>query len=307
MQPPPLGVETVAGRTVVSGFGRPMGLAAGTDGSIYVADMDLHAIARLTPDLGRCTWLGLEGDGWRDGAPLTRGTLQRAAAREPAMLDGPHSVAVLPDGACWIVTYYRPSLALYDAGGVRRACHTSIADLGPLQGPATARFDSRGRLLLTEYRMNVVAVIGADAVPFVTMGGADPVRPGTLFDRPHMTTELGDGSLVVADTWNHRLQRFDAQGRRQAVLESREGWRADGGIETDEGFMTPVAVAASGDGRLLVTDWGGSRLMWFDKRGELLEVRDDLRLDKPYDAQFLHDRLVVADSHHGRIIILRDY
>ncbi|MCG3202994.1 MAG: hypothetical protein NFCOHLIN_02881 [Gammaproteobacteria bacterium] len=306
MQLPPLGVETTAGRTVLSGFGRPMGLAAGADGSLYVADMDLHAIARLTPDLDRCTWLGLAADGWREGAPIKSGTLQRAAAREPAMLNGPHSVAPLPDGACWIVTYYRPSLALYDAGGVCRACHTSVADLGPLQGPATARFDSRGRLLLTEYRMNVVAVIGEDAVPFMTIGGTDPVRPGMLLDRPHMTIELRDGTLVVADTWNHRLQRFDAQGRRRAVLESREGWRDGDDIEADEGFMTPVAVAETGDGRLLVTDWGGSRLMWFDEGGGLLQVRDDLGLDRPYDAQILHDRLVVADSHHGRIIILRD-
>lgn len=306
MQPPPLGVETTAGRTVVSGFGRPMGLAAGADGSLYVADMDLHAIARLTPDLDRCTWLGLAGNGWRNGAPMKKETLQPAAAREPAMLNGPHSVAPLPDGACWIVTYYRPSLALYDAGGVCRACHTSVADLGPLQGPATARFGSRGRLLLTEYRMNAVAVIGADAVPFLTIGGADPVRPGALLDRPHMTMELGDGTLVVADTWDHRLQRFDAQGRRLAVLESRDGWRVAGGIEADAAFMTPVAVSASGDGRLLVTDWGGSRLMWFDEGGRLLSVRDDLGLDRPYDAQILHGRLVIADSHHGRVIIVRD-
>ncbi len=307
MQPPPLGVETTAGRTVVSGFGRPMGLAAGVDGSLYVADMDLHAIARLMPDLGRCMWLGLAAGGWREGAPMKSGTLARAAAREPAMLNGPHSVAVLPDGACWIVTYYRPSLALYDAGGVCRACHTSVADLGPLQGPCTARFDRRGRLLLTEYRMNVVAVIGADAVPFVTIGGADPVRPGTLLDRPHMTMELGDGTLVVADTWNHRLQRFDARGRRLAVLASPIGWRERSDVNADEAFMTPVAVAESGDGRLLATDWRGSRLMWFDEGGGLLRVRDDLGLDRPYDAQILHDRLVVADSHHGRIIILRDY
>lgn len=237
---------------------------------------------------------------------MKRGTLPRAAAREPAMLNGPHSVAPLPDGACWIVTYYWPSLALYDAGGVCRACHTSVADLGPLRGPATARFNRRGRLLLTEYRMNVVAVIGADAVPFVTMGGADPVRPGMLFDRPHMTMELADGTLVVADTWNHRLQRFDAQGRRLAVLEDLDGWREDGGLDADAAFMTPVALAASGDGRLLVTDWGGSRLMRFDEDGELLSVRDDLGLDRPYDAQILHGRLVIADSHHGRIIILSD-
>lgn len=307
MQPPTLGVETTAGRTVVSGFGRPMGLAAGVDGSLYVADMDLHAIARLTPDLGRCTWLGLAADGWREGAPMKTDTLQRAAAREPAMFNGPHSLAVQPDGACWIVTYYRPSLGLFDEGGACRVCHTSIAGLGTLQGPATARFDRRGNLLLTEYRMNVVAVIGADAVPVMTIGGADPVRPGTLLDRPHMSIELDDGALVVADTWHHRLQRFDAQGRRLAVLESREGWHDDGGIEADQGFMTPVAVAASGDGRLLVTDWGGSRLMWFDDSGRPLSIRDDLGLDRPYDAQILHDRLVIADSHHGRVIILRDY
>lgn len=306
MQPPPLGVETVAGRTVVSGFGRPMGLAAGADGSLYVADMDLHAIARLAPDLGGCTWLGLAGDGWRDGAPMMGGTLQRAASRQPAMLNGPHSVAVLPDGACWVVTYYRPSLGLYDVEGVCRVCHTSIARLGPLQGPATARFSSRGRLLLTEYRMNAVAVIGTDAAPIVMIGGPDPVRPRTLLDRPHMTMELGDGSLIVADTWNHRLQRFDAQGRRLAVLEDLDGWREDGGLDADAAFMTPVALAASGDGRLLVTDWGGSRLMRFDEDGELLSVRDDLGLDRPYDAQILHGRLVIADSHHGRIIILSD-
>lgn len=130
------------------------------------------------------------------------------------------------------------------------------------------------------------------------------------FDRPHMATELTDGTIVVADTWNHRLQRFDVSGRWLGWLgDEVDGWqeavRPLAPSSARGAFHAPVAVGRTADGGFVVTDWGNNRLQWFDRDGRLLAIEDKYDLNRPYDAQPLAGTLVIADSHNGRVLITR--
>jgi hypothetical protein len=229
-------------------------------------------------------------------------------------------VAEAPDGTLRVVTYYRPGLHIVPADGGAGHIAGGPGDHPTLKGPATAHFDRTGRLLVAEYGLHGVLAYAPDGRFLAALGGGrngfGPAwsfppggRPGQ-FDRLHMARMMPDMQLVVADTWNHRLQRFTSAGEWTGVLgDGADHWRT-AAVPTPEGaapgaFRAPVAVSTAGDGRLLVTDWGNNRLQWFGADGRLLVVEDTLGLDRPYDAQVFGDVLVVANSHKGQVLIGR--
>lgn len=313
-----LALERVGDRRVLTGFGRPFGLAADGEGRLYVADMDLHAVARLAPDLATVQWHSGGSAGWSVPRLVMRGCSARAARRAPGTFNGPHSVTIAADGAACVVTYYKPGLHWLGADGAPRGLAMSING-EPLAGPATARLDRAGRLWVTEYAHHCVAVLDAAGEYIGSLGGETVMSFGRrmanaagqaagAFDRPHMASELADGTIVVADTWNHRLQRFDRAGRWLGWLGGgTDGWqekvRSLAPDTAPGAFHAPVAVGPVADGRFVVTDWGNNRLQWFDADGRLQAVDDTCELDRPYDAQLLAGSLVIADSHHGRVLI----
>ena len=72
----------------------------------------------------------------------------------------------------------------------------------------------------------------------------------------------------MADTWNHRIQKFDASGR----FLKRWGGLADakGGADAEPGtFWGPRDVAIGPDGLLYVTDTGNKRIQVFDTERQL--------------------------------------
>ncbi len=314
---PALALTRAGASAQLSGFGRPFGLASDAVGYFYVCDMDVHGVARLSPDLAQVSWLADDGSGWTQTATIARGTAARAQPRTPRRLNGPHSVSISGAGAFWIATYYSPGLHQFDADGRHRETRTTIGGRA-LEGPATARLDRSDNLLITEFRLNCVWVADASGNALGALGGgaldglvpvsgfAASSAPGA-FDRPHMTTKLADGSYVVADTWNHRLQLFDEKFKWRAWLGSGcERWCEDAPAAAAAGeqrwLSTPVAVGAAPDGRFVVTDWGNNEVVWYDAAGTFLAAEAGLVLQKPYDAQILGSQLVVADAHNGRVL-----
>jgi len=314
---PPIAGEHGGRVTVLSGFGRPFGLGRDGEGRLLGADMDVHGLCRLTPELDGYQWL-LSDDGWEPVRRVEHGALPPAEGRTPGRFDGPHSVAEGPGGALFVVTYYTPGLHLVPADGGPGRVVGGVDSAPALAGPATGHFDGGGRLLVTEYALNAVFAYGADGRFLGALGGgrsgvgaettfAAGAEPG-WFHRPHMCRALGGGDLVVADTWNHRLQRFSADGEWRGQLGGGTGgWRGPEAA-TPEGaaagaFHAPVAVGAATDGRFVVTDWGNDRLQWFDVEGTWLATEERLGLDRPYDAQVFGDVLAVANSHKGCVLL----
>jgi uncharacterized protein (TIGR03663 family) len=75
----------------------------------------------------------------------------------------------------------------------------------------------------------------------------------------------GDGRIYVADTWNHRLQVFDADGAFLAK------WGSYGQTASEAHlFYGPRDVAVDTSGRVFVTDTGNKRIVVYDREGRLL-------------------------------------
>ena len=314
-----------ASATILSGFGRPFGLAQDLDENLLVTDMDLHAVFRFSDDLTRVT---LFGAGERDGTFAVReGTIGRAPACEPRLLNGPHAVAVATDGSLYVTTYYEPAICVFDTEGALVAKIAINGSPIALRGPATAFFDASERLLVSEFSMNAILALtpdgdylgglgwsGGRAVRFARVSSFSASSEPGGFNGPHMCRQSPDGFLVVADTWNHRLQRFAPDGSWAGSLGASGTKDGDGRWCHDPGHAAPsaapgrlhapVAVGWSDSRQLVVTDWGNNRLQIFDPDVSVPLILDGLGLDRPYDAQFLGNRLCIADSHHGRVLIL---
>lgn len=237
----------------LTGFGRPFGLAIDGQGRLYVTDMDRHRIFRFDADLKSHDVLGTEGT-W----------------------NGPHSLDFDAGGRGLVTCYYTPGI--YVLGS-----NTPLQLERAVTGPASALFDASGRFLVAEYSQNAVLQYEADGRLATTFDGR--------FDRPHMARELADGTVLVADTWNNKLQRFDPSGAP---------------LDADVAVVScPVAIDSDPGRGWLVTAWGDNAIVRFDANGRPAGRLDAPALDKPYDARWLDDdRIAVADSHHSRVLII---
>jgi sugar lactone lactonase YvrE len=109
----------------------------------------------------------------------------------------------------------------------------------------------------------------------------------------------------VADTWNHRIQRFDANGRflgKWGVLGDTQGQFGVGPGQ----FWGPRDIAIGTDGRLYVTDTGNKRIQIFDRVGTFVgaiggEGPAPGRLREPVGLTWANGGLWVADAWNNRI------
>ncbi|MFF8092892.1 NHL domain-containing thioredoxin family protein [Streptomyces sp. NPDC016675] len=196
-------------------FSEPQGLALLGDGSVVVADTVNHALRRYDPVTGEVTTLAGTG---RQGRP---GGSTRGAGRAVG-LNSPWDVA-LWNGRVWIAMAGAHQLWTYDPrdGSVTLAAGTG--NEGLVDGPGReAWFAQPAGLSATEDRL-WVADSETSALRWVDLDGTVRTAVGTgLFDfgyrdgpaarallqHPLGVTALPDGSVVVADTYNHALRRY---------------------------------------------------------------------------------------------------
>jgi DNA-binding beta-propeller fold protein YncE len=131
--------------------------------------------------------------------------------------------------------------------------------------------------------------------------------PGGTFNEPWGVALAPDGSAVyVADTWNHRVQKFTADG--QFVSQ----WGYFGTAEAPEAFWGPRDITVDAQGRVYVTDTGNKRIVVFDGDGQFLAQFgsagfDPGQFDEPMGVGVDADnRLFVADTWNQRMQVFEN-
>jgi YYY domain-containing protein len=151
---------------------------------------------------------------------------------------------------------------VYDKGGV--LIFERRAGLTPETAPPYSRNvrliipRDRGKIVVNEEGVREIT----SKAPIRRVGGAgsDEGR----FNSPHDIAVAPDGSFYVADTQNHRIQKFDSQGR--FVL----AWGAQG---TGPGqFNQPTGLALDAEGNVYVADTWNHRIQKFKGNGDFITM-----------------------------------
>jgi len=105
-------------------------------------------------------------------------------------------------------------------------------------------------------------------------------------------TYLSEDEILVADTWNGRIQQFNVHSGNVVKTFGKKG--------TGEGeLQNPLGICMDDEGRVVVADWGNNRIGVFTKDGEpVLKFGDSGRgkLCRPTDCISHQDIFIVSDK-----------
>jgi uncharacterized protein (TIGR03663 family) len=141
------------------------------------------------------------------------------------------------------------------------------SDPGQFMGPRGLAVAPDGSLYIADtgnHRIQHFAADGSLIHSWGTFGASDGASqaPQGAFNEPWGLAVGPDGSVFVADTWNHRVQKFSSQG------EFLTTWGFGISQSGDPfGFYGPRGIAVSNDGMVFVTDTGNKRVVVFDSDG----------------------------------------
>ena len=124
---------------------------------------------------------------------------------------------------------------------------------------------------------------------------------GGTFNEPWGIAIGPEGFIFIADTWNHRIQKFTPEG------DYVTSWGRFGQRETPDAFWGPRDVVVDDHGHVYVSDTGNKRIVVFDSEGQFLAEFGDVGLgDGQFDepsglALDEQGNLYVADTWNQRI------
>lgn len=231
-------------------FGETFGVAASLDGTVYVSDGEAGRIRGIAPDgasqtiaenLNTPSAIALERDGTHLVVADTGShTIKRVELQtgRVTVIAGTENVSGFADG-------------ISDAARFNGPVGVAVAQDGTIFVADT--YNDRIRAIDAEGRVRTVA--GKDAPGYRdASSGAD-----AQFDTPCGIAVDTDGSLVVADTGNHRLRRVVLDGAVSTIAGTGAQGVVDGPLLAAS-FNEPTGVAVDADGTIYVTDAGGSAL-----------------------------------------------
>jgi predicted membrane-bound mannosyltransferase/DNA-binding beta-propeller fold protein YncE len=183
------------------------------------------------------------------------------------------------------------------------------AESGQFQHPRDAAVAPDGSVYVTDSENNRIQHLSPDGEVLQVWGSFADVTtglaPGGTFNQPWGIAVAPDETVYVADTWNHRIQRFSSSG------EFIQMWGYFGQAEQPEAFWGPRDVAVDAAGRVYVTDTGNKRVVIFNAEGEYVSQFGEAgmgagQLDEPVGIGVdLAGLVYVADTWNQRIQVFR--
>lgn len=141
------------------------------------------------------------------------------------------------------------------------------ADLALLDHPQGMATQADGSVLIADTGNNRIRRVAPDGRIFTIAGDGTAALSGdggpainAQLNAPTDLAVLGDGTILVADSGNHRIRRIAPGGDIFTLAGTVRGLAGDGGPAALARLDTPTELAPLADGGLLVADTGNHRV-----------------------------------------------
>jgi sugar lactone lactonase YvrE len=267
------------GPAVGASLNEPYGIAIDRAGNIFVADRLNRRVRRVDAASGVITTLTGTGEAAYsgDGGPAAKAGLAEpnglaldADERRLYIADvTDHRVRVVDLASGVIQTFAGTGQAEHSGdGGPARAAGifgARAVKLGPdgtvyileRQGSSLRAVDPKTRMIST--------VAGTTTRGYSGDGGP---ALAAVFDAPKEMAIDRDGSVLIVDTENHAIRRFDPRaGTVTALAGGRQGGGGDGGPATATGLDRPHGAVVGPDGAIYIGDTNNHRIRKVTRAG----------------------------------------
>ena len=298
----------------------PSALAFNQKGDLFIADSSNHRIRRVeaaTKEIGTVAGNGrpgFSGDG---------------EAADQAMLSSPAGLDLDAQGNLFIADTDNSSIRRVDA--ITQLIDTIIrGEAGNQFDPTRPRgiaFDSQGSLFLADtgnHRI-LAADLEAEQLFWITGTGERGAGPDSglalevLFDAPFGVESDLEGNLYIADSFNHRIRKFEAATGMVSTVagDGTPGFQGDGGLAILARLNFPTGLTLDSEGNLLIADSFNQRIRWVDAQTGIISsvagvddfgfsgdggLASQTRLNFPGTVRFDADgNLFIADRNNHRI------
>lgn len=259
-------VVTVAGQAEIPGdvngpafsasFNNPHGIAIDALGNVYTADRWSHLIRKITPEGMVSTLAGKSGiSGSMDGDTSV------------ALFNEPWGICVDKDGNVLVADTRNNKIRKISPEGIVSTLAGS-GNFGSSDGfgtsstfgnPTGIECDADGNTYVADHLTHIIRKI--DPTGMVTtiagtayqMGAADGPGGIASFARPYGLSLDLEGNILVADEWNHKIRKIDAQGIVSTIAGNGLVGAADGEVE-NASFNFPWDITVDSLGNIFVAD-----------------------------------------------------
>jgi len=266
-------------------FYYPMGLSAGADGSLYIADTQNQQIRKISPE-GIVSTVNCHPDGG--------GTLS---------LQNLGGVVVSAEGILYIAdanTIYKllPSGRITVFAGGEEGYEDGQGKLAKFNQPSRLALGSDGTLYVADELNHRIRKITPQGLVSTVAGSENGFEDGTVlnakFAFPTGITVGSDGTLFVADMGNNRIRKISTSGVVSTVAGSEQGFEDGPGVNAK--FYHPHDLNTAQDGSLYIADTGNGSIRRISTEGVVSTIARDFSF--PEGITFHDGHLFVSDYTH---------
>ena len=261
---------------VITGFVRPFGARFTDGGELLVSDFGNHSIVKLSKTY---EFVGRVGK-FKDGLPVQLGWArgdETVAGSGLGEFHGPHSVDVDKSGKIYVAeTYNRRLQVLSQDGSPKEVLENSY--LGASDSIASAYLGSLNNILVSGANDKIIKI---ELKRNNGLGGRSSYYPTKeiKLKRPHAARRDSKGNILVVDTDNHRILKFNDKENFVGWIGAKKsggytnGWSITGeAVRSHEpgGFALPTSLAIDECGNFVVSEYGNPRIQAFSSNGRFL-------------------------------------
>jgi len=269
------------GSGTVLGLNRPLGIAAGKDGYVYVADTDSHRVVKLDSKGTFISTWGSKGSG-------------------PGQFIYPQGIAADDSGNIYVTDtedLYYPNESSHRVqkfdwdGNFITQWGGYGTDDGLFMAPSGIVVSSDGYVYVSDTSSRVnksyrIQKFNSNGTFVKAWGGQGRIEG--KFGIPRGLAADHDGLVYVADSLNSRIQKFTADGGFSAL------W---GGRGSTDGFLEgPQGLGVDAQGNIYVADYYNERIQKFDRNGHYIKQWGN---EGTGDGQFHNGPESIAVSKEG--------